>query len=60
MKNKLIIIVTSIAILLACRTKQYHQAEIENPVYIPNTAFHSSEDLSSPKFQRLITSAADT
>jgi hypothetical protein len=54
MKNKLILLVTITAIFLACTTKEYHQVIAENPVYIPNTAFHSYEDLSSPKFQHLI------
>ncbi len=38
-----------------CTQKEYHSLEVENPEYRPNTAFKYSEDLSSPKFEKLIT-----
>jgi hypothetical protein len=55
MKSKLILLITVIALFLTCRNKQYHQVEVENPVYIPNTVFRSYEDLNSHKFQQIIT-----
>lgn len=55
MKSKIILLITIIASLLACRSKQYHQVEVENPVYIPNTVFRSYEDLHSSEFQHIIT-----
>jgi len=54
MKNKIVFSLIVISISLACSTRQYHQVEAENPVYIPNTAFISYEDLTSPKFQHLV------
>ncbi len=38
-----------------CSQKEYHQVGVENPPYRGNTAFKYYEDLSSPKFQQLIT-----
>ncbi len=54
MKSKLILLITIIALLLACRSKQYHQVEVENPAYIPNTVFRTYEDLRSSEFQHII------
>jgi hypothetical protein len=54
MKNKFISIVVSTLLLVSCNTKKpFHEAKVDNPEFIPNTAFVSSEDLSSPKFQEL-------
>jgi hypothetical protein len=55
MKSKFIVILTLGVIFFACTERQYHQVDVGNPEYIPNTAFYSSEDLSSPKFKHLIT-----
>ncbi len=55
MKNNLILIITIGFFLLTCNTRQYHRVEVANPRFIPNTLFISSEDLTSPKFQHLIT-----
>ncbi len=43
-----------IVLIIGCGRGQYEVVEIDNPVYKPNTAFTSSEDLSSPKFNHLI------
>ena len=54
MKSKLIYIVASVSLIVSCNTKKpFHEAEVKNPEFIPNTAFLSSEDLSSPKFHAL-------
>jgi hypothetical protein len=54
MKSKYILSIAFGIFFFACTDKQYHQSMVENPEYIPNTAFQSSEDLRSPKFQHLI------
>lgn len=54
MKSKHIFIITIAIFFFSCSTRNYHQVEVDNPEYIPNTAFQSSEDLSSPKFQHLL------
>jgi len=54
MKSKFILIITIGTFFLACTNRQYYQVDVENPVFIPNTVFLSSEDLKSPKFQHLI------
>jgi hypothetical protein len=54
MKRKFILITTLVTLLLACTNRDYHQVNVENPAYIPNTVFLSSEDLSSQKFQQLV------
>jgi hypothetical protein len=54
MKNKLILLAASMALILSCSTKKpFHEVKVNNPEFIPDTAFVSSEDLSSPKFQAL-------
>ncbi len=42
-------------LLLSCNSKHYKNIDVSNPEFIPNTIFLSSEDLSSPKFEHLIT-----
>ena len=55
MKSKFILIITFGTLLAACTSRHYHQVEVENPPYFPNTTFSSFEDLSSPKFKHLVT-----
>ncbi|MCK5279406.1 MAG: hypothetical protein KAK04_12720 [Cyclobacteriaceae bacterium] len=56
MKNYIIIISVLLGILtISCKEKEYRVVEVNNPAFIKNTAFKHSEDLSSPKFQHLIT-----
>lgn len=52
-KAKYLIIVLTI-VLSSCGKRQYESIEVNNPVFIPNTEFQSSEDLTSPKFRHLI------
>jgi len=40
-------------LFIGCVGRQYYQVTVENPSYRPNREFHSSEDLSSPKFEHL-------
>ncbi len=54
-KNILLISVLIGLITISCNEKEYKIVEVNNPVYIRNTAFNYSEDLSSPKFQHLKT-----
>jgi hypothetical protein len=46
-----------VAIMVAggCSEKKYTIVEVENPAFHENTAFNRSEDLRSPKFERLKT-----
>lgn len=53
MKHIVLIFIT-LAVGYGCTEKEYHTVAVDNPVYKKNTAFKSSEDLSSPKFQHLI------
>ena len=54
MKNKLMLLVVSGLLLLSCSNKKsFHEVEVENPEFIPDTAFVGYEDLSSPKFKAL-------
>ena len=55
MKSKFIYIITLGIIYVSCTHRNYHQVEVDNPAYIPNTAFSSYEDLRSPKFEHLVT-----
>jgi hypothetical protein len=54
MKDKLLILVLGL-LFTGCTSRSYYLAQVDNPVYRPNTVFHSFEDLSSPKFEHLIT-----
>jgi hypothetical protein len=54
MKNKLTLLVASTLLILSCGTKKpFHEVKVDNPEFIPDTAFVSFEDLSSPKFKAL-------
>ena len=54
MKNKLTLLVVSTLLILSCGTKKpFHEVKVNNPEFIPDTAFVSFEDLSSPKFKAL-------
>lgn len=41
-------------LFLGCVQTNYHVIKVDNPAFRPNTVFHGAEDLSSPKFARLI------
>src|SRR6476469_9316906 len=61
MKKKLLWLVTLTLLILSCSTKKpfhvskkpFHVSKVNNPEFVPDTAFISFEDLSSPKFQAL-------
>ena len=54
MKNRLALIIVSSLLILSCNSnKPFHEIKVDNPQFIPNTAFGSFEDLSSPKFKGL-------
>ncbi len=51
---KAIIVLFSLGIIaFSCESKQYLVTEADNPVYKPNLAFQSFEDLSNPGFSHL-------
>ena len=51
---KAIIVLFSIVIIsFSCESSPYLVSEVDNPVYKPNLAFHSMEDLSNPGFSHL-------
>ena len=54
MKEKIIISVFYI-LSLGCTNRTYFTEEAENPVFKTNTLFKSHEEMSSPKFEHLIT-----
>jgi len=54
MKNKLIVLFALELLILSCSTKKaFHEVKVDNPEFIPDTAFVSFEDLTSPKFAML-------
>src|SRR5688572_1553502 len=53
MKTKYLIILLILIINFSCREKSFYEVKVDNPVFIPNTVFVSSEDLSDPKFREL-------
>jgi len=54
MKFKFSILVFFIVLLFDCTSKKpFHQVEVNNSEFIPNTAFVDYEDYSSPKFKAL-------
>ncbi len=55
MKYIQVFLLTLSVLFFSCHKRKYTNQEVDNPVYKPNTLFQSSEDLSSPKFQHLIT-----
>jgi hypothetical protein len=54
MKANLLILLLSI-LLLNCGKRNYYTVQVDNPAFKPNIAFHSFEDLTSPKFGHLVT-----
>jgi len=52
--NKYTLMFFVLLVMLICKGKEYRVVEVKNPIFIKNTAFNHSEDLSSPKFQKLI------
>lgn len=54
MKTKLMFLILLSLLILSCSNKPpFHQINVDNPEFIPDTAFASFEDLSSPKFKAL-------
>jgi hypothetical protein len=54
MKIKFGLLVASMLLVFGCSTKKpLHEVKVNNPEFIPDTAFVSFEDLSSPKFKAL-------
>jgi hypothetical protein len=53
MKGRILILIFCIS-LAGCKNREYFQENVENPAFRPNLAFHSGEDLTSPKFTHLI------
>jgi len=54
MKSKLRLLIASVSLLVSCNIKKpFHVTKVNNPEFLPDTAFISFEDLSSPKFQAL-------
>jgi hypothetical protein len=55
MKYNFILTIILAITIISCNTRNYSHVDVSNPRFIPNTIFQSSEDLTSPKFQHLIT-----
>src|SRR5437868_3044874 len=54
MKNRLAFIVVSSLLILSCNSnKPFHEVKVDNPEFIPDTAFVGHEDLTSPQFKAL-------
>jgi len=53
MKAKLILVCICI-LMINCGKKHYYQVETDNPVFKPNVVFQSYEDLTSPRFEHLV------
>jgi len=52
--SKLVLAVALLMLISGCSTKKpFHEVKINNPEFMPDTAFISFEDLSSPKFKAL-------
>ncbi len=47
------ILIVSVLLSSTCSAQVYQSVKVDNPVYKPNTAFRSFEDLNSPGFARL-------
>jgi len=54
MKAKILVIAIITLLFVSCGKRNFYTAEVDNPVFKPNVAFQSFEDLSSPKFTHLI------
>jgi len=54
MPGKVLLSIALVLLMVSCETKKpFHEAKVDNPEFIPDTAFISFEDLSSPKFKLL-------
>jgi hypothetical protein len=53
MKAKLVLVCICI-LFMNCGKKQYYKVETDNPVFKPNVVFQSYEDLTSPRFEHLV------
>ena len=54
MESKLMLSIALVLLIVSCSTKKpFHEVKVDNPEFIPDTAFVSFEDLSSPKFKAL-------
>jgi hypothetical protein len=53
MKSKLVLAVALPILLISCNTRKFHEVKVDNPEFIPDTAFIGYEDLSTPKFKAL-------
>ena len=53
-KRKLKLAVASVLLIVSCSTKKpFHQVKVDNPEFIPDTAFVGYEDITSQKFKAL-------
>jgi hypothetical protein len=52
-KTKLTLAVAFLLLILSCNAQKFHQVKVDNPEFIPNTAFVAYKDSSYPKFQTL-------
>jgi calcineurin-like phosphoesterase family protein len=46
-------LIALVSLVIGCKTPPFHEVKVDNPVFIPDTAFLSFEDLGSPKFAAL-------
>lgn len=53
MKIKLILSVAWLILTVGCIAQRFHEVKVDNPDFIPDTAFVGYEDWSSPKFNAL-------
>ena len=53
MKIKLILSAAWLMLALSGIAQKFHEVKVDNPEFIPDTAFIGYEDLSSPKFNAL-------
>jgi len=53
METKLTLAVPLVMLILSCTAPKFHEVKVDNPEFIPDTAFVSFEDLSSSKFKTL-------
>ena len=53
LKAKIILAFVLLMLILSCGRQKFHEIKVDNPQFIPDTAFIGFEDLSSPKFEAL-------
>ena len=53
MRTKLMLVVALLMLIFSCTTQKFHEVKSNNPEFIPDSAFVSLEDLTSPKFAAL-------